>query len=149
MTSEGKLELIWRKPAHGQPMETLARARLVAGGGMEGNADQGGRRQITLIEREVWEDRTRELAGPVDPIARRANLLVSGVSLVETKGRVLRVGSCRLRIQGETKPCGLMDEAHPGLRDALGPGWGGGAYAEVLEGGDLEPGVRVVWEEEG
>jgi len=149
MTSDGKLELIWRKPAHGQPMERLERTRLVAGEGMEGNADRNGRRQITLIEREVWEDRTRELTGPVDPSARRANLLVSGVSLAGTKDRVLRIGACRLRIQGETRPCGLMDEAHPGLRDALAPDWGGGAYAEVLEGGDLAPGARVVWEEEG
>jgi MOSC domain-containing protein YiiM len=128
-------------------MERLERTRLVAGEGMEGNADQGGR-QVTLIEREVWEARTRELAGPVDPSARRANLLVSGVSLAGTEGRILRIGACRLRVQGETKPCGVMDEAHPGLRDALAPGWGGGAYAEVLEGGDLEPGASVVWEEE-
>lgn len=148
MNANGRLEAIWRKPDHGVPMEPLERGQLVAGRGLEGNADQGGRRQVTLIAREVWEERTRDLSGPVDPTARRANLLVSGVSLAGTKDRVLRVGTCRLVIRGETKPCQLMDEACPGLKDALAPDWGGGAYAEVLEGGAIEPGAAVRWEEE-
>jgi len=147
MSVHGRLETIWRKRHHGQPLETLEQAHLVAGVGLEGNADQGGRRQVTLIEKEVWEERTRGLAHPVDPAARRANLLVSGISLAGSRDRILLIGSCRLRIRGETRPCQVMDEACPGLQEALAPDWGGGAYAEVLEGGVIEPGAGVRWEE--
>ena len=30
---------------------------------------------------------------------------------------------------------GALDEAHPGLRAAMEPDWGGGAYGEVLDDG--------------
>lgn len=59
---------------------------------------------------------------------------------------MLRVGPCRLRIRGETRPCERMDEAHRGLRAALGDHWGGGAYAEVLDDGAIAVGDAVTWE---
>jgi MOSC domain-containing protein YiiM len=73
----------------------------VAGWGISGNADLRGRRQVTIIEREMWDELMRETGGAVDPSARRANLMVSGVSLVESRGRVFRIGRCRIRIAGE------------------------------------------------
>lgn len=145
MTTPGRVEAIWIKRAHGGPMDSATRAELVAGRGIVGNADQGRRRQVTLIERRSWDGVLEELGTAVEPAARRANLLVSGVSLLESRGRVLRVGDCRLRINGETRPCELMDEAWPGLRDALSPAWRGGAFAEVLDDGTIEVGSPVVW----
>jgi hypothetical protein len=41
---KGVLEAIWRKRAHGGPMDGITQARLIADLGLEGNADQGGRR---------------------------------------------------------------------------------------------------------
>ena len=40
-----------------------------------------------------------------------------------------------------------MDEAYEGLRAALDPHWGGGAFGEVLDDGDIAVGDAVSWEE--
>ncbi len=127
-------------------MDPVDQADLRAGRGIAGNADQGGKRQVTIIEREVWERLMRELGAHAPPAARRANLLVSGTSLLGTRGRVLKVGPCRLRMLGETKPCERMDEALPGLRQAMRSDWGGGAFAEILDDGTIAVGATVAWE---
>ena len=87
-----------------------------------------------------------ELDGDLDPSRRRANLMIRGLALGGRRGQVLRIGACRLRILGETKPCEQMEAALPGLRAAMYPNWHGGAFAEVLDGGEIRVGDRVGWE---
>ena len=145
----GRLEAIWIKRAHRGPMDSVASGRLVTGRGLAGNADQGRRRQLTIISRERWESLMRELESSIPPSARRANLLVSGIELGDTRDRILRVGSSRLRIRGETKPCEQMDEVLPGLRQAMKVNWSGGVFAEVLDDADIAVGDEVTWVEEG
>jgi len=128
-------------------MDPVARATFRAGRGIVGNADQGGRRQVTLIDRQHWDLVMDDLGDHVDPAARRANLLVGGLSLADSRGMILRVGDCRLRLNGETRPCERMEEARPGLRHALAPPWRGGAYGEVLDDGAIELGAPVEWAE--
>jgi MOSC domain-containing protein YiiM len=137
---------IWIKRAHGGPMDPVTEARVVAGRGLLSNADQGGKRQITLIEAEAWEDMMRLFAADVDPGARRANLLVGGLPLAGSAGRTLRVGSLRILVRGETRPCEVMDAAWPGLREVMSAAGRGGVYGEALDDAVIRVGDSVSWE---
>jgi hypothetical protein len=60
----------------------------------------------------IWIKRAHY--GPMDAVERATLVprrgiegsadLVSGVDLVDTRGRILRIGSVRIRIAGETRP---------------------------------------------
>jgi MOSC domain-containing protein YiiM len=127
-------------------MDRVPRATLRAGRGLAGSADQGGRRQVTIMAAERWDEIQRELGAPLDPAERRANLLVSAIDLEDSRGRVLKIGACRLRIAGETRPCERMEEAAAGLQRVMRERWGGGAYAEVLDDGEIAEGDEVRWD---
>ncbi len=126
-------------------MDVSERATLVADVGLEGNTEQRGTRQVTIISKERWAEATADLSADVDPSARRANLLVSGIDLQDSRGKVLCIRDCRIVIRGETRPCQLMDKQHMGLREALDARWGGGAYGEVIAGGEIAHGDPVAW----
>lgn len=143
----GRVDRLWIKRFHRGPMDAVERAELRAGRGLVGNADQGGWRQVTIIARRRWDGVNETLADDIDPAVRRANMLVEGIDLDNTRGRTLRIGSCRLLIRGETRPCEHMDAARPGLRGALDPAWAGGAFAEVLDDGEIAVGDAVSWDD--
>ena len=145
MSDAGSLAAIWIKRCKRGPMDAALDGELVAGRGLVGNADQGRRRQVTLIEAEVWAAMMRELDADAPSAGRRANLVLRGLPLANSRGRVLTIGPCRLRILGETKPCERMDEVVPGLRRLMFPDWRGGAFAEVVEGGRIQVGDRAEW----
>lgn len=145
----GRLAAIWIKRAKLGPMDRAETAELVAGRGLVGNADQGRRRQVTVIDGAAWRAAVAELEGAApDPSARRANLMVEGLDLAASRGRSLAVGGCRLRVLGETRPCERMEQAAPGLKAALASGWRGGVFCEVLSGGTIGVGDEVAWEDE-
>jgi len=127
-------------------MDAVREIRVSPDDGIVGGVDRSRRRQITLIEREVWDRLMHDLGGNADPSARRANLMVSGIRLPHTRGRVLRVGDARLAIGGELTPCERMDEVLPGLRAAMLPDWGGGAFAQVLGDAMIRVGDTAEWE---
>jgi MOSC domain-containing protein YiiM len=142
----GTLERIWLKRAKRGPMDAVRAASLEPGVGLSDNANKGGRRQVTIIAHERWKELMDTLAVQLDPSIRRANLLVSGIDLQQSRGRVLKIGSTRLLINGETRPCERMEEAFPGLQAAMRERWGGGAFAEVIGGGEIHPGDPADWE---
>ena len=144
----GRLEAIWVKRARRGPMDARERVTIDASG-LVGNANRGGRRPVTVIEREVFARLQTELDPGIRPEMRRANLMISGLSLEGTRGRVLEIGGCRIRVGGETRPCEIMDDrGFPGLRAALDPHWGGGIYGMVLRPAEVALGDPVRWVDE-
>lgn len=145
----GRIAAIWIKRVRRGPMDPVERAAARAGAGLEGNADQGGRRQVTLLDVARWGDAEIELDARVPFTARRANVLTEGIDYLESRGRILSLGAVRVRIGGNTRPCERMDEARAGLRAALAPEWRAGAYGELLDDGEIAVGDDVRWLEEG
>ena len=97
------------------------------------------------MEQEIWQALMEQLGASLDPSARRANLMLSGIRLANTQKRVLLIGNCRIRIWGETKPCNHLDEVWPGLKEAMADNWAGGAFGEILDDGQISVGDPVRW----
>ncbi len=143
---QGSLLAIWTKSGRAEPMIPRNEGELVCGEGLSGSAPARGKRQVTVLSQEAWSQAAAEAGHPdADPMLRRANLLVRGVDLRETRGRTLAVGETRILIHGETKPCERMDAAAGSLREALGPDWRAGVFGEVLCGGPIRVGDPVGW----
>ena len=140
----GRLLGIARKSKSRAPMEELEASDLTPETGLSG--DYRGklrRRQVSVLSREAWEDACREHGKDLPWTMRRANLLIEGLELKEAKGARLRIGDTVLEVHCETDPCSRMDEASPGLRDALEPDWRGGVCCRVISGGPIQIGDRV------
>jgi MOSC domain-containing protein YiiM len=124
-------------------MDPTDRASVVAGKGIVGNANQGGKRQVTILSDRHWKSVTSPLGETPDARLRRANLLVSDVDFSNARGKILRIGNVRVRIFGETRPCERMEAVAPGLQEAMTVPWGGGAFGEILDDGEIAIGDRV------
>lgn len=147
MASSPRVVALYLKRAHRGPMDRVREATAVAGQGLVGSVGRSRRRQVTLLELENWQQSTAEVGSDADPSRRRANIVVSGIALARTRGRVLRIGDVRLAVGGELTPCERMDEVHPGLQAALRPDWRAGVFAQVLDSGVIRVGDAVGWEE--
>jgi MOSC domain-containing protein YiiM len=141
----GEIVAIWLKRFKRGPMDPVTEAEAVQGRGLKTNANQGGKRQITLIDESRWREVQDELGIELDPRTRRATLMLRGIDLERTNGRLLRLGDVVVRIYGETRPCNQMEDAQPGLLAALSPRWRGGAFAEIVTGGIIRVGDRAEW----
>ena len=135
----GTIVTIWLKRMKRGPMDRVESAELIAGRGLRGNADQGGRRQITLLAEESWDRAQEALGVELDPSARRANVLLRGLDLETSRGRLLRLGETTIRIHGYVRPCERLNAAQAGLRAALIQA-GGGVFGEIIEGGTIRTG---------
>ena len=135
----GRVEAIWSKRARGGVMDTTEQATFVEGEGLVGDANFGATRQVTVIEKEMV-DRIRSALPDFDPKMRRANIMVSGIRLADSRDKVLTIGDVKIRLRGETRPCEVMDEQCRGLREALDLHWDGGAHGSVIHGGEIRAG---------
>jgi MOSC domain-containing protein YiiM len=100
-----------------------------------------GRRQVTLLSRQSWQDACKELGVELPWTFRRANLLIDGLRFSAADvGRIIRIGGAELQVMIETDPCPRMDAQHQGLTAALLPDWRAGICCKVLKGGTVRLG---------
>ncbi len=102
-----------------------------------------GKRQVTLMNLADWQAVCAELGVELPWQTRRANLLVDALPLQQSVGSRILLGEAVLEVTGETDPCERMEEAHPGLFQALLPQWRGGVTCQVIANGIIRVGMEV------
>lgn len=103
-----------------------------------------GKRQVTLISAQSWQDACAELGAELPWTFRRANILIDGLRFsAGDVGRIIRIGEAELQVMIETDPCPRMDAQHPGLTAALLPDWRAGVCCKVLKSGPVRIGDPV------
>jgi len=131
---------VWVRPETERPVEEREELVLVEGEGVVGDHAFGRMRHVTVVFEDDWREATRELGQDVDPAGRRANVLVSGGGGGRLVGARVRLGPTELEVKGVVSPCPVMDQAAPGLMQALRPGARAGVWARVVAGGRVVPG---------
>ncbi len=98
-------------------MEELSHVAVSPDFGIEGDSKgiKFPKRQVTLLQRELWEEALLALGNPdLHWTARRANLLVEVFTLPRGAGSEIAIGNVRLEVTAETTPCARMDEMYQG-----------------------------------
>jgi MOSC domain-containing protein YiiM len=116
-------------------------------GGLVGDLAVQAYRGVTLLAAGHWAEVQKELNADLPWHTRRANVLVDAKRLGHLIGQEISVGDVRLKIEGETRPCDLMDKLHMGLKAALKPDFRAGVHGRVLQGGTIRVGDLVTMKE--
>lgn len=134
---DGKVVNLFIKQSHGQPMHQVDNLQTIANEGIIGDVSYGRtKRQILIVEREILKRFN------VNPGDLRENLIVSGMRLSDIQsGSILRVGDTLLEITSDCKPCDMLNNLHPGMRDEIDGDRG--ILARVLEEGTIRVGDPV------
>jgi MOSC domain-containing protein YiiM len=130
------------------PMQLRETASITAESGVEGDLrGRPGRRQVTVLSAGGWRAACEALGTTLEWTARRANLLIDGLTFDPSHaGAIIRIGDVELQITQETTPCSRMEQACPGLKNALKPEWRGGVCCRVLQPGRVALGDAVAIE---
>jgi MOSC domain-containing protein YiiM len=127
------------------PMTEIGQVEITCAQGLVPDTrGKPGKRQVTLLSRQSWQDVCKELGVELPWTFRRANLLIDGLSFSASDvGRIIRIGDAELQVMIETDPCPRMDAQHAGLTAALLPYWRAGVCCKVLKGASVRIGDRI------
>jgi MOSC domain-containing protein YiiM len=133
------LDWIGIRPARRESLVVLPEVNVIEDRGLEGDhyADQGGKRQVTLIRKEDLNTAFKTMGhSVVDPGLTRRNLVIVGLPHLPSKGKRVHVGEVVLEITGPCHPCSRMDEnlGAGGCKALAGKG---GLTARVIQGGTI------------
>jgi len=104
------VEIITIAAAHGEPLQTLAQAELVAGFGIVddrhfGLGEEGPGQNLSLIEAEEIEAFNQRFGMNISLTSTRRNLVTRGVRLNDLVGKTFVIGSTRLKGIEFCEPC--------------------------------------------
>lgn len=153
---QGTVEAIHLAELVGDPMRSVARARAIAGVGLEGDryAEGTGRysgdakddRQITLIEAEQIEGLAARAAIELAPGETRRNVTTRGIRLNALVGRRFRIGTVECEGTRLCEPCQYLTDllGKPVLEPLVHRA---GLRARILTSGEIGLGDAVVVED--
>ena len=142
----GAVEWIGIRPDKRGPVKELESVDISIETSLEGDhySKSGGKRQVTLIQREHINAVGQILDSSVDPSLLRRNIVVSGINLLALHDVKFKIGEdVTLEGTGYCHPCSRMEEN-------LGPGGynamrgHGGITAKVVQGGSIKVGDEIV-----
>lgn len=112
--------------------------------GLDGDRSKGGKRQVTLIQKEHIAAVASFLGkSSIDFTLTRRNILVEGINLLALKGKQFQIGEAILEYSGECHPCSRMEDAlgYGGYNAMRGHG---GITAKIIKTGLISVGDSVV-----
>jgi MOSC domain-containing protein YiiM len=156
MTRQGTVVSIHIAPVGAAPMMSVANAQVVVGRGLERDRyysklgtysnQPGSGRDVTLIEIEAIQSLKRDYEIQLDPGQSRRNIVTRGIALNHLVEQQFRVGDAILRGTRLCEPCAHMEKLT--VKGALrGLIHRGGLRAEVVKGGAIRIGDRIVAED--
>lgn len=150
-TKPGVVRWIGVRSGRGLPLTKKDSVEAKTGIGLEGDhyASKGGKRQVTLIQKEhIGAVASMTGLDEIDPSLLRRNIVVEGVNLTALKDKRFRLGTALLEYTGECHPCSRMEEnlGNGGYNAMRGHG---GITCRILEDGVIGIGDELVVEVEG
>ena len=125
----------------------LAGDRYFAGKGIGQKAPAKPEQEVTLVEAEAIAAANADYKLSLTHLDTRRNLLTEGVPLNHLVGKTFRVGPALLRGIELCEPCGHLEKLTcQGVKRALLHR--GGLRAQILQGGELQPGDVISLAEE-
>lgn len=124
-------------------MNEVTEVQAQRDGGLAGDNAARPERGLTLLATAQWQEVQKELQANLPWYTRRANVLVDIKKLGHLIGAEIKIGEVVLKVEGETRPCDLMDRLHNGLKSALKPECRGGVHGRILESGTIRVGDAV------
>jgi MOSC domain-containing protein YiiM len=152
-TTVGRIEAIHLAEAAAGPMRAVARARAIAGVGLEGDRYATGTgtyspdprtdRHLTLIEAEEIESLAERDGILLEPGETRRNVTTRGIRLNDLVGRRFRVGGIECQATRLCEPCqGLTDHIGKPVLKPLAHR--AGLRALILTNGEIALGDEIV-----
>ena len=146
---DGRLEWIGLRPGRRAPLLAMNHVEVLVDYGFVGDhmaKRAGGKRQVTLIQREHLAAVAQLLRREAfDPALLRRNLVVSGLNLLALRNEHFRIGDVLFEGSGPCEPCSRMEEVL-GVGGYNAMRGHGGITARVLSGGVIAVGDTLRYE---
>ena len=145
MPQVGTVEWIGVRPKRKAVLNEVDSVAITVESGLVGdhNVNKGGKRMVTLIQKEHIDLVQSVMGKSVSPLDLRRNIVVSGINLLALHDQEFTIGDCViLRGTGHCVPCSRMEQnlGSGGYNAMRGHG---GITATVVVGGTVDVGSYV------